>query len=179
MYGTAEAYRRGGQQFWYFFSHAASYTNHPDNPGSMFFDPETMDAQINNPGWLRLSRSTRPRSTSTRPARCNNGSGDVRPLYAGGTVAMNIDWADSGVLRATEGGEAAEGTVRTAMLPGLHGDLEPRNRAMGHVPGSRPLALPGLRWLAARRTGGQSATRRRLGTSCARSSAPRCRAERS
>ncbi|MEM7711748.1 MAG: extracellular solute-binding protein, partial [Pseudomonadota bacterium] len=25
MFGTAEAYRRGGQQFWYFFSHAASY----------------------------------------------------------------------------------------------------------------------------------------------------------
>ena len=32
-----------------------------------------------------------------------------RPLYAGGTVAMNVDWADSGVLRATEGGEGAKG----------------------------------------------------------------------
>ena len=40
-------------QFWYFFSHAASYTNNPNTPGAMFFDPETMDAQINNPGWLR------------------------------------------------------------------------------------------------------------------------------
>ncbi|MEQ9751291.1 MAG: extracellular solute-binding protein, partial [Marinovum algicola] len=47
-FGTAEAYRRGGQQFWYFFSHAASYTNNPNTPGAMFFDPETMDAQINN-----------------------------------------------------------------------------------------------------------------------------------
>jgi multiple sugar transport system substrate-binding protein len=118
MYGTAEAYRRGGQQFWYFFSHAASYTNHPDNPGSMFFDPETMDAQINNPGWLRALEEYKAALDFNPPGALNNGSGDVRPLYAGGTVAMNIDWADSGVLRATEGGEEAEGTVRTAMLPG-------------------------------------------------------------
>ncbi|NAZ36345.1 extracellular solute-binding protein [Rubellimicrobium sp. CFH 75288] len=118
LYGTAEAYRRGGQQFWYFFSRAASYTNHPDNPGSMFFDPETMDAQINNPGWLRALEEYKAALEFNPPGALNNGSGDVRPLYAGGTVAMNIDWADSGVLRATEGGPEAEGTVRTAMLPG-------------------------------------------------------------
>lgn len=118
MYGTAEAYRRGGQQFWYFFSHAAAYTNNPNNPGSMFFDPETMDAQINNPGWLRALEEYKAALEFNPPGALNNGSGDIRPLYAGGTVAMNIDWADSGVLRATEGGDAAEGTVRTAMLPG-------------------------------------------------------------
>ncbi|WP_306120097.1 MULTISPECIES: extracellular solute-binding protein [unclassified Roseitalea] len=116
LYGTAEAFRRGGQQFWYFFSHAASYTNHPDNPGSMFFDPETMDAQVNNPGWVRALEDYKRSVEFNPPGALNNGSGDVRPLYAGGTVAMNIDWADSGVLGATEGSIA--GNVRTAMLPG-------------------------------------------------------------
>ena len=116
MFGTAEAYRRGGQQFWYFFSHAATYTNHPDNPGSMFFDPETMNAQIANPGWLRALEEYKAALDFNPPGALNNGSGDVRPLYAGGTVAMNVDWADSGVLGATEGSIA--GNVRTAMLPG-------------------------------------------------------------
>lgn len=116
LYGTAEAYRRGGQQFWYFFSHAAAYTNHPDNPGSMFFDPETMDAQVNNPGWVRALEDYKRGLQYNPPGALNNGSGDVRPLYAGGTVAMNIDWGDSGVLGATEGSIA--GDVRTAMLPG-------------------------------------------------------------
>ena len=116
MYGTAEAYRRGGQQFWYFFSHAATYTNNPNNPGSMFFDPETMDAQIANPGWLRALEEYKAALEFNPPGALNNGSGDVRPLYAGGTVAMNVDWADSGVLGATEGSIA--GNVRTAMLPG-------------------------------------------------------------
>ncbi len=69
MYGTAEAYRRGGQQFWYFFSHAASYTNNPNNPGSMFFDPETMDAQINNAGWLRALEEYKA-FLAFNPARC-------------------------------------------------------------------------------------------------------------
>lgn len=115
-YGTAEAYRRGGQQFWYFFSHAASYTNHPDNKGSMFFDPETMDAQINNPGWLKALEDYKRGLDFNPPGALNNGSGDVRPLYAGGSVAMNLDWADSGVMGATEG--TIKGHVRTAALPG-------------------------------------------------------------
>lgn len=115
-YGTAEAYARGGQQFWYFFSHAASYTNNPNTPGAMFFDPETMDAQINNPGWLRALEEYKSGLEYNPPGALNNGSGDVRPLYAGGSVAMNIDWADSGVLGATEG--AIKGNVRTAVLPG-------------------------------------------------------------
>jgi len=115
-FGTAEAYKRGGQQFWYFFSHAASYTNNPNYPGSMFFDPETMDAQINNPGWLRALEEYKKALDFNPPGSLNNGSGDVRPLYAGGTVAMNLDWADSGVLGATEG--SIKGNVRTAVLPG-------------------------------------------------------------
>lgn len=117
-YGTAEAYRRGGQQFWYFFSHAASYTNHPDNPGAMFFDPETMDAQINNPGWVRALEDYKRGLDYNPPGALNNGSGDVRPLYAGGSVAMNIDWADSGVLGADPDESAIAGNVRTAILPG-------------------------------------------------------------
>lgn len=115
-YGTAEAYARGGQQFWYFFSHAASYTNNPNTPGAMFFDPDTMDAQINNPGWLKALEEYKRGLDFNPPGALNFGSGDVRPLYAGGTVAMNIDWADSGILGATEGKIA--GNVRTAVLPG-------------------------------------------------------------
>ena len=116
--GTAEAYKIGGQQFWYFFSHAASYTNNPNNPGAMFFDPETMDAQINNAGWLRALKDYKRGLDYNPPGALNNGSGDVRPLYAGGKVAMNIDWADSGVLGATKGESAIAGSVRTAVLPG-------------------------------------------------------------
>jgi len=118
LYGTAEAYKRGGQQFWYFFSHAASYVNNPDNPGSMFFDPDTMDAQINNPGWVKALEDYKRGLDFNPPGALNHGSGDVRPLYAGGKVAMNIDWADSGVLGANPEESTIVGNVRTAILPG-------------------------------------------------------------
>ena len=36
-----------------FMSRAASYAAHPEIPGSFFFDPETMDPSVNNPGWVQ------------------------------------------------------------------------------------------------------------------------------
>lgn len=138
--GTAEAYKRGGQQFWYFFSHAASYANNPNNPGSMFFDPETMDAQINNPGWLKALEDYKKGLDFNPPGSLNNGSGDVRPLYAGGKVAMNIDWADSGVLGATEG--SIKGNVRTAVLPGSTGIWNHKTKAWDKF--ENPVASPFL-----------------------------------
>lgn len=54
MYGTTEVFARGSQQFWDVFSRASAYTNHPDHPGSQFFDPANMKAQINNPGWVQF-----------------------------------------------------------------------------------------------------------------------------
>ncbi len=118
LYGTAEAYKRGGQQFWYFFSHAASYTNNPKNPGSMFFDPDTMNAQINNQGWLKALQDYKRGLAFNPPNALNNGSSDIRPLYAGGKVAMNIDWADSAVSGANPQESSIVGHVRTSMLPG-------------------------------------------------------------
>ena len=86
LWGTAEAFRRGGQQFWFFFSHAAAYTNHPDNPGSMFFDPDTMDAQVNNPGWVRGLEEYIRASKLAPPNALNFSFGEVNAAFAGGQV---------------------------------------------------------------------------------------------
>ncbi|MGP1397092.1 MAG: extracellular solute-binding protein [Inquilinaceae bacterium] len=118
LWGTAEAFRRGGQQFWFFFSHAASYTNHPDNPGSMFFDPETMDAQVNNPGWLKALEDYIRSVEYSPPGALNFSSGDIRTAFAGGTVAMNFDWGDTGVIAADPAQSQVGGSVGSAILPG-------------------------------------------------------------
>lgn len=117
VYGTAEAFRRGGQQFWFFFSHAAGYTNHPDNPGSMFFDPETMDAQINNPGWLRGLEEYIRASKLAPPAALNFSFGEVNAAFAGGQVAQSIGWGDTGVIGADPAQSKVNGNVGSAMLP--------------------------------------------------------------
>ncbi len=118
LWGVAEAYRRGGQQFWFFFSHAAAYTNHPDNPGSMFFDPETMDAQINNPGWLRGLEEYIRASKLAPPNALNFSFGEVNAAMAGGQVAQSIGWGDTGVIAADPKQSKISGNVGSAVLPG-------------------------------------------------------------
>lgn len=118
LWGTAEAFRRGGQQFWFFFSHAASYVNHPDYPGSMFFDPETMDAQINNPGWVRGLEEYIAASKLAPPNALNFSFGEVNAAMAGGQVAQSIGWGDTGVIAADPKQSQIAGNVGSAMLPG-------------------------------------------------------------
>ena len=117
VWGTAEAFRRGGQQFWFFFSHAAAYTNHPDNPGSMFFDPDTMKAQINNPGWVRGLKEYIRASKLAPPNALNFSFGEVNAAFAGGQVAQSIGWGDTGVIAADPKQSKVAGKVGSAVLP--------------------------------------------------------------
>ena len=117
VWGTAEAFRRGGQQFWFFFSHAAAYTSHPDHAGSMFFDPETMDAQINNPGWLRGLEEYIRASKLAPPSALNFSFGEVNAAFAGGQVAQSIGWGDTGVIGADPEQSKVAGNVGSAVLP--------------------------------------------------------------
>ena len=118
LWGTVEAFRRGGQQFWFFFSHAASYTNHPSYPGSMFFDPETMDAQVNNPGWVRALEEYIAASKVSPPNALNFSFGEVNGEMAGGRVAMSFGWGDTGVIAADPEQSQISGNVGSDILPG-------------------------------------------------------------
>lgn len=118
LWGTAEAFRRGGQQFWFFFTHAASYTNDPQNPGSMFFDPETMDAAVNNPGWVKALDDYIKSVKFSPPGALNFSSGDIRTAFSGGQVAMNFDWGDTGVIASDKTQSKVAGHVGSALTPG-------------------------------------------------------------
>jgi len=118
LWGTAEAFRRGGQQFWFLFSHVAAYANHPDNPGSMFFDPDTMDAQVNNPAWVRGLEEYIRASKLAPPNALNFSFGEVNAAMAGGQVAESIGWGDTGVIAADPKQSKISGKVGSAILPG-------------------------------------------------------------
>lgn len=117
VYGTAEAFRRGGQQFWFLFSHVAAYASHPDNPGAMFFDPETMDAQVNNPAWVRGLEEYIRASKLAPPSALNFSFGEVNAAFAGGQVAQSIGWGDTGVIAADPEQSTVAGNVGSAVLP--------------------------------------------------------------
>ena len=118
LYGTAEAMVRGGQQFWFFFTHAAPYVNDPDQPGGMFFDPETMDARINNPGWVKALEDYIKSVEFSPPGALGFSSGDIRTAFAGGKVAMNFDWGDTGTIATDPEQSQIAGNVGSALTPG-------------------------------------------------------------
>ncbi|MFK7997416.1 MAG: extracellular solute-binding protein [Granulosicoccus sp.] len=118
LWGTAEAMVRGGQQFWFFFSHAASYTNDPDEQGGMFFDPKTMDARINNPGWVKALEDYIKTVAVSPPGATGFSSGDIRTAFSGGKVAMNFDWGDTGTVATDPDQSSVAGNVGSALLPG-------------------------------------------------------------
>jgi multiple sugar transport system substrate-binding protein len=118
LYGTVEAFRRGGQQFWNLFSRASAYANHPDHPGAQFFDPETMQAHISNPAWVRAVRDYVEIVDFSPPGALNFGIVEARRPFVQGHTAMILDWGDTAQISANPGKSEVVGKVGYFVLPG-------------------------------------------------------------
>ncbi|WP_296810261.1 extracellular solute-binding protein [Thiocapsa sp.] len=143
--GTLEAYAREGQRIWTLFSHAAAYTNHPDHPGAMFFDPDTMVPAIDNPGWIRALREMLELRRFGPADADRLDSEAVRIRFAAGQAAMNIDWADTGVLAGALGGAMGGERASVADTP-LSGDPRDSRTETSAIAGNVGFfVLPGSR----------------------------------
>ena len=118
MYGTAEAFARGGQQFWTLFSRGSAYTNHPNHRGAQFFDPDTMRAQINNPGWLRAVSEYKEILAFSPPNAPDFGIAEARNAFLSGRTAMALDWGDTAQNAAEPNRSKVSGKVGYFVLPG-------------------------------------------------------------
>jgi len=118
VYGTAEAFARNGQQFWTLFSRASAYTNHPEHPGAQFFDPDTMRAQVNNPGWLQAVQEYKEILAFSPPDALNFGIVEARNAFLSGHTAMALDWGDTAQLAADPLYSRITGKVGYFVLPG-------------------------------------------------------------
>lgn len=117
-FGVLEAFRRGGQAFWFFMSHAASYVSVPGQKGNMFFDPQTMKPQINNPGFVKALEDWVALVKLGPPGMINFDSGDVRSQFAAGVAALALDWGDTGIVGGTDPKSIVRGKIGTIVLPG-------------------------------------------------------------
>ena len=118
IYGTAEAFAQGGQQFWTVFSRASAYTNPPGNLGSQFFNPETMEAQINNPGWIRAVQEYVSMLKFCPPNAKSFDIVAVRNAFIKGKTAMALDWGDTGSIAASSKESLIKNKVGYFVLPG-------------------------------------------------------------
>ncbi|HRD66625.1 MAG TPA: extracellular solute-binding protein [Candidatus Competibacter sp.] len=118
LYGAAEAFARGGQQFWDVFSRASAYTNHPAFRGAQFFDPDTMRAQINNPGWVRAVQDYVDILKFCSPDAKGYDIVGARQAFMSGHAAMILDWGDTGPLAEDPAQSHVVGKVGYFVLPG-------------------------------------------------------------
>ncbi len=119
LYGTAEAFVRGGQQFWDLFSRAAVYTNPPGSIGWQFFNPLTMMPQINNPGWIRAVNDYKEILKYSAPQAIDFNIVAARDLFVTKEqAAMALDWGDTGQLAEDAQKSGIAGKVGYFILPG-------------------------------------------------------------
>lgn len=117
-YGVVEGMRKGAQGFWTFFSRSAAYTSIPGQAQGLFFDPETMNPLINDPGHVQALEDWIEIIEFGVPGMINMDNGEVRSVYAAGEAALAIDWGDVGVISDTDPGSTVKGKVGYSILPG-------------------------------------------------------------
>lgn len=118
-FGFAHMTKRNDTLFWGFFSRAAGYGKHPDDPG-FFFDTKTMKPRINSPPFVRAVTEWKNETTKWAPpgGATQLGWGDVITAYVTSRVAMCVGWGDHGTGAQDPSQSKIKGLSRYAMTPG-------------------------------------------------------------
>ena len=97
---------------------AAAYAANPKVPGSLFFDPDTMEPSINNPGWVQALTDWVELKKFGPPEMATTGGGGMRGNFIAGDYALGIDWADVGVMAQDDTASINKGKLGYFILPG-------------------------------------------------------------
>lgn len=127
-YGWAEVAGRGAGNFHAFSARAVGYAKHPEDPG-FYFDPETMDARINNPGFVRAMEDWIAALPSAIPSVTTLGAFETHMAFISGQVAFNVDWTDTGIMANDPTLSTIVGLGRAALPPGSTEVWNPQTEA--------------------------------------------------
>lgn len=116
-FGSAEVTKRDDLMFSAFISRAAAYTKNPDVAGGLFFDVESMEPQINNPGFVRALEDFVAAADTWAPGGSNFGLGDEILSFGGGQTLMSYSWDDA-FIQAQQPDSTIRNEVEAAQLPG-------------------------------------------------------------
>jgi len=120
IYGVVEAYKHGGQAFWYYMSNCVSHSSYPGQKGGLFFDPRTLKPLINDPGHVVGMNQYAEAVKYGPPGMINFDSNEVRQRFANGEAVLGIDWDDTPIVGELQKGNKARGKIGSALLPGTY-----------------------------------------------------------
>ena len=99
-------------------SRVASYAANPKVPGSLFFNPDTMEPSVNDPGWVQALQDWVDIKKFGPPEMATMGGGTMRGNFVAGNYALAIDWADVGIQAQDEAASIVKDKLGYFVLPG-------------------------------------------------------------
>jgi multiple sugar transport system substrate-binding protein len=120
IHGVAEAYKHGGQAFWYYMSNCVAHCSIPGEKGGLFFDPSNLKPLINDPGHIRGMQNYAEAVKYGPPGMINFDSNEVRQRFAHGEAVLGIDWDDTPIIGELQKDTKVKGKIGSALLPGTH-----------------------------------------------------------
>lgn len=120
VYGVAEAYRHGGQAFWYYMSNCVAFCTIPGQKGGLFFNPANLKPLINDPGHVEGLKNYAEAVKYGPPGMINWDSNEVRQQFKNGAAVLGIDWDDTPIIGELEKGTKVRGHIGSALLPGTN-----------------------------------------------------------
>ena len=151
-YGSVELVMRKNQGFHGYISRATCYSKMPDNP-AFFFNPDTMDAEINNPGFVKALEDLKSILAFSPPDMTNYGWMENVQAFVGGIAGLDIQWADVGPMSLNPEMSVVKGKVGFGMTPGCMKTWDSRNKrwkTFDHVNFSPYAAFGGWQILVAK-----------------------------
>lgn len=125
-YGSVELVARKNQGFHGYISRATCYAKMPGDP-AFFFDPDTMDARINNPGFVQALQDLVDILPYSPPDMVNYGFIENAQAFVGGQVALDVQWADLGPMSYDPKMSTTDGKVGFALNPGCTRTWDSKN----------------------------------------------------
>ncbi len=116
-HGTSELMARDNHGDSGFLTRATAYAKAPDDP-AFFFDLDTMEPRINNPGFVRALEDYTRMLAYGAPEMQNFDWLENATDFLGGFAAQNIQWGDIGPMSKGDL-SVIEGNVGYAVTPGV------------------------------------------------------------
>jgi multiple sugar transport system substrate-binding protein len=120
VYGVVEAYKHGGQAFWYYMSNCVAWCSIPGEKGGLFFDPSNLKPLVNDPGHVQGMKNYAEALKHGPPGMINFDSNEVRQRFAHGEAVLGIDWDDTPIIGELQKDTKVKGKIGSALLPGTH-----------------------------------------------------------
>ncbi len=126
-FGSVELVMRKNQGFHGYISRATCYSKMPNNP-AFFFDPDTMNSEVNNPGFVKALEDLKKILKYSPPDMTNYGWMENVQAFVGGLAGLDIQWADVGPMSLDPKMSVVKGKVGFAMTPGCKETWDSRKK---------------------------------------------------